>query len=557
MPPKLRAYLESIGLDHQSDENAAWLFYRTLEGEQQIRAQALHDGQDPDDAARAFLGQSADGDAAPQPKPAEQATTPAPPDPADDADDDTPPARQPQASQVDDPHRVLDAERRRVSEIRAIAADLQLDERMLDRAIDSGESVNTFRERALNHLRNRPEPVGAPTGSPFNVNTGRGITGDMRQMALSAGMILRAGLQHTAIPVTQRGDERQAQQERIAELGDQFRSASIIDICRETLALAGRNVAGYGSQQVFRAAVSTAELDHVFTTSINAIVGEGFEAAEDTTRQWVETGEVSDFKTHDDITMGRMSGMAKHPRGGAAPHGTFDDDKETFKVARYSEQFTFDEMDAIDDRFDVLMDTPRMMVEDAAQLQPDLVYAILLANPDMGDTVALFENTNHGNDADLALSSDSLKTVIAKMRTQTHKGRNLNLRPRFLITADALRFTAAQMLNSALITLVGTTERGNANVLSAEGLTLVSDARIDNGVTDPDSGTALSGTASAWYLASARRSIRVVYRRGARTPQVDSWRTSGQDGKWLLGWAIKHDIGAYARDFRGLQRGNE
>ena len=96
----------------------------------------------------------------------------------------------------------------------------------------------------------------------------------------------------------------------------------------------------------------------------------------------------------------------------------------------------------------------------------------------------------------------------------------------------------------------------DVNVLSRQGLQVVTEARIDAvGVTDPSSGTAYTGSATNYFLAAARRTIKVLQRRGTGgMPQLRRQELSA--GQWGLVWDIKHDCGAAAVDYRGLYQGN-
>jgi hypothetical protein len=135
-------------------------------------------------------------------------------------------------------------------------------------------------------------------------------------------------------------------------------------------------------------------------------------------------------------------------------------------------------------------------------------------------------------------------------------GVNLNLMATHVIVPWTLRHTIKELLASVQIVIAGTagsvTERGNMNTLADDGLTAVADARLENGLTDPDSGTALSGSDSTWYLACADvPTIEVAYLRGTgKAPQTRSWVLT--QGEYGMGWDIALDIGAKAMGWRGL-----
>jgi hypothetical protein len=129
--------------------------------------------------------------------------------------------------------------------------------------------------------------------------------------------------------------------------------------------------------------------------------------------------------------------------------------------------------------------------------------------------------------------------------------------PRFLIVPPALVWRAKELLKSASVVIAGDTDtvRGNYNALSEENIVVVPEARLENGVTAPDTGTAHAGSASTWFLAAAAAShtIEFAYLRGTgRAPVVRSFGLT--QGRWGIGWDINHDIGAKALDWRGLAK---
>jgi hypothetical protein len=74
-------------------------------------------------------------------------------------------------------------------------------------------------------------------------------------------------------------------------------------------------------------------------------------------------------------------------------------------------------------------------------------------------------------------------------------------------------------------------------------------------VTDPDSGTAYTGTAVNYFLASRPGlHAKVAYRRGTgRAPVLRSFVLDR--GQWGIGWDVNLDIGVKFIDFRGMFKG--
>jgi hypothetical protein len=329
---------------------------------------------------------------------------------------------------------------------------------------------------------------------------------------------------------------------------------SAVDICAEAIRLDGRQVP-QGRRNVIQAAFSGSALDSVFTSSVSASLLSTYMQSEDTTGGWVSEADVPDFKTNEREMLSKGPDLNLLPRGQTAEHLSHADTEETYKVSRYAKQFVVDEQDIIDDMLGALRETPGEMGDAAARLRPDLVYSILLANATLSDTVALFSAATHANlQTSSALTSATLRDAIESVMTQQDNSVNLNLRPSHLIVPVGLLHDAANLVNSATLLTGSDVQIGSANPIQMHNLTLVSDSRLDNGVTDPKSGAVNAGSATTWYMASAMaRTIEVGYIRGSgRAPELRSFVLS--QGQWGMGWDIKMDIGAKALDYRGFNK---
>lgn len=387
--------------------------------------------------------------------------------------------------------------------------------------------------------------------------------------ALQGAMVLRAGgrLDHPCyqspaaiaigVPSWLRAGINAEQRQRAMEAAHRYADMSAVDICRESVRLDGRDCP-QNRRDIIRAAFSGSALTNIFTTNVNATLLATYMEAGDTTGGWTSSVDVADFKTNERPRLGKGPNLAKLPRGGEADHYSRSDSVESYKIARYAKQFVIDEQDMIDDALGAFADTPREMGLAAARLRPDLVYAILLRNAALGaDSIALFHASHSNLNTTAALASAKLIAAIAALEKQRENGVNLNLKATHLIVPSDLKHTGAELINSSQILLGADDEsvRGNMNTINAiETLTLVSDARLSNGVTDPVDGTSQSGSTSTWYLASSMgHNIEVGYLRGTgRAPQVRSFVLT--QGQWGMGWDINMDIGAKALDYHGMQK---
>ena len=345
--------------------------------------------------------------------------------------------------------------------------------------------------------------------------------------------------------------------QRALEASHRYADLSAVDFCREALRLDGKDVP-QGRRELIQAAFSGSALTNIFTTSVNAVLLSTYMQSSDTTVGWVSERDVADFKTNERHRLAKGPSLAKLPRGGEADHYDRSDLKESYKIARYAKQFVVDEQDIIDDSMDAIQTTPVEMGEAAARLRPDLVYAIIIRNAALdADSVALFHASHSNLNTTAALANATVTTCIGGIENQRESSIYLNLRATHLIVPSELKHSAMQIANSSEV-LWGAddeTQRGNMNPIKAEGLTVISDSRLSNGVTDPVDGASQSGSATTWYMASSMgHNIEVGYLRGTgRAPQVRSWTFSGE-GKYGMGWDVAMDIGAKALDYRGLAK---
>jgi hypothetical protein len=393
---------------------------------------------------------------------------------------------------------------------------------------------------------------------------------DCSLQAMQGAFLLRAGakLDHPAyqtpramflqLPQWLRAGINDAGRNRIMEAAHKYADMSAVDLCREACRLDGKNP-GHGRNATIQAAFSGSSLGNIFTTNVNAILLSSYLEAPDSTIGWCQEQDVADFKTQERPRVDVITGLERLPRGGEADHAQYNDSSESYKVSRYAKQFVVDEQDIIDDSLGALSDTPNRFGSAAARLRPDLVYSVLLANPTLSATSrALFNATDGNLGTSSALAAATLRTAIAAMNNVRENSVNLNLTPSHLIVPPSLRFLAKELIASASIVIAGTagsvTERGSMNSLADEGLTMVSDSRLENGLTDPSSKTAYAGSTSTWYLASTMaHTIEVGYLRGSgRAPRVRSGQLDkGQFGMW---WDVSMDIGVKALDWKGLRR---
>lgn len=470
-----------------------------------------------------------------------------------------------QRSEADIRCEAIEAERKRVKEIREMASD-DVPAELVQRAIDEGWDDGRCSREFLGAVRAARGNVMRETGQA-PAQQSRSHETDCNVRSLAAGLLIASGFDPTKQRMYDSRNKRALGRltEQDADRGHEFSRLSAFDIARECALLdTGRHIRD--PEEAMRAAFSGTSLDRVFTTNVYAELISGWEEEPDTSG-WCQVEDVPNFLSQEDITLRAQAALDKLPRGKTASHATAEDDYETYKIARYAKQFAADEQDFIDDRLNALMQMPREMGAAARRLRPDLVYALILSNPTLTATTgSLFNATaettagGHANQTTAALASAGLKAALTSMRNKRlGTGRNaqtLNIRAQYVIVPPDLEWTLLELLNGGEVRQKGDTDAvyTTLNVFRNQGLIPVVEARLDaTGVTDPSTGTAYTGSATNWFLAAARRTIKVAYLRGTnRQPQLRSYVMD--KGSWGMGWDIKHDIGVAAVDYRGMHK---
>jgi hypothetical protein len=192
---------------------------------------------------------------------------------------------------------------------------------------------------------------------------------------------------------------------------------------------------------------------------------------------------------------------------------------------------------------------PQLLGAAAAQLESDLVWYQILSNPTMGDGVALFHATHKNLPTAAAFSVTSLGVARAQMSKQVGlDGKTvIGVRPSYLIVPVALETKAEQELHSTFYPDAS----DKVATASMRNLQIISEARLDNGITNAAVGTA-SGSATAWYLAStpaAVDTVELAYLEGARGLFTETRYGFDVDGVEIK---ARLDAGAKVIDHRGL-----
>lgn len=341
--------------------------------------------------------------------------------------------------------------------------------------------------------------------------------------------------------------------EKAAPGADELRGYTLVEMARECLRAAGRDYRGSVKEMVGRA-LTASDFPNILANLATKSMQAGWDTASETWPIWTGEGSVSDFKTYYDNGLSEFDDLEEIPDSGEIKFGSFAEKlPETYKIASYGKKFKVTRVMIINDDLNALTSLPAKRTEAANRKVGDIVYAILTGNGNMADGNALFDSTNHANDAisgyRAAPGIASIAEAVKAMKSHKDiKGlRRLNIQPQFFIAPVALEgvsevfFKSEKFADSDTVSTDSSLAATRVNPYAGSVFTRVYEPRLDD--TDTD----------GWYLAGPKgKTVKVVFLNGQKGPILEMI----QPGFSVEGfeYAVVIDVGAYAQDYRGLYR---
>lgn len=436
----------------------------------------------------------------------------------------------------------MQAERQRSADIRtavdAARSTLGTEaDALATRLIDAGVTVDTARAQILDALAeaSRAQSVRGAT----HVTTVRDEQDTLRTR-MSDALVLRNNPNATEFAGTQ-----------IDVAGARnFRGMDLMDMARRCIATAGGNADGLSRREIAMAALNldadarrnagmmgTSDFPAILASTVNRSLRAAYEQAPRTFTGWARQSTNKDFREKSLLQLSGMSQFSKINEGGEYKLATFSDSAEKYSLSKYGAIIAITWEALINDDLSAFSRIPMMIAEEAAALEGDLVYAALVGNPTMADTIALF-HASHGNLAGTAgaISDVTLGAGRAAMRKQTGaNGRVLNLAPEILIVgpdkeAEALKYTSSNFVAAKSVDI---------NPAFNTSLSVIVDNRV---------------TGNQWFLASSPNRVDTV--EYAYLEGENGLFTTRREGFEVDGVEIKarHVFAAKAIDHRGLYK---
>lgn len=429
-----------------------------------------------------------------------------------------------------DTQRAIQEERARIRSITELCGEFGMEARSY---IESGATLDSVREAALEHVRQH----GAPIPANGRVSITESAEDKFRAAAADA-IVMRSGMEL----------------QNPADGARQMMGMTLRDLAIECLTNEGQSGLNRRSSDELYGMLQrqfynpTAAFPAILDNAINKAYVEGHKTVAVTFDQWTKKGTLKDFKTHDNNYLaGPVGEFLEVPEGGELKHDVFGDEKlPTRKLKTYGRQFTLTRQAFINDDIDLVTRIPAKYAASARKTQNKQCYQILVNNPAIYDGTVLFSSA-HSNllAKGTGITKEAVQGMILALQNQTDQfGEATIIRPAIIIVPSGYMFDMYTLFYSPTISTSGNTQAVNPLYRYKDSITVVEDPTIN----------ALCGgfgNVMPWWLLGAKDDtdfIEVDYLNGQEIPTIRRMETPGTLG---FVWDIYLDWGISVMDYRG------
>jgi len=324
----------------------------------------------------------------------------------------------------------------------------------------------------------------------------------------------------------------------------EFRSLSLLDLARDCLALRGeRGVHRMPADRVFEMATrdigpghGTGDFPYLLNTAGARVLQAAYEQAASPLKALAFQRTASDFKALSVLRLGEHPKLEEVAEHGEVKNVTIGEAKETYRLKTYAAIFGITRQALINDDLGAFAQFGQVQGRAAAETEAGLLADLLVSNPAMGDTKALF-HTDHGNLAASGAAIGETTLSAARLAMRTQKGVDgVQLAPavpKTLLVGPAKETEAEKQL--AALNAAQTT---NVNPFAGK-LELAVEPRL---------------TGNGWYVFADPALMPVLeyaYLNGLTGPQIsvrEGWRRLGTE------FRVVHDFGCGVVDYRGAYK---
>lgn len=326
-----------------------------------------------------------------------------------------------------------------------------------------------------------------------------------------------------------------------AEKARHWMGFSLLELGRHCLTQKGYNWRGKNKDEIAFASITTSDLADIVADVANKSLRAAYAVAPQTFKPIARRATAADFKNVNRIQISNAPALLKVNEHGEIERGALYDSNQPYALLTYARIVGITRKTIVNDDLDALTRIPASFGVQAANLESDIVWAIITSNPTMNeDNKALF-HTDHANLAGsgAAIGVDAVGAGRTAMATQRSlEGTLIGTRARYLIVPVGKETLAEQFMDPNRIATATT----NQVPASMRSLMLIAEPRLD------------ADSATAWYLAadpSQIDTIEYAYLEGQEGVYQETRIGFEVDGIELK---ARLDFGAAAIDYRGLYK---
>lgn len=424
-------------------------------------------------------------------------------------------------------------ERERVSGITAAVKAAKLKQEFGEELIVKGVSLADARAKIIEELGKRSE------AEEINPNHGGRVdlTADARDKR-------REKLQN-AIEARACGAKLEA--------GREYAGLTLMELARESLSAEGVKFAGADRMEISAMALGmrverfsnpgyggTTDLPYVLANVMNKSLRAAYAAAPQTWRPIARGTTMTDFKTKYINQLSEMPTPVVVGPSGEYKYVKLTDKRESYALATYGNIIALNRQSIINDDMSAFSRIPTLQGRAVAQLESDIVWALITSNPTMGaDSTALF-HANHGNytSSGTVISQTSLGVMRALMRVQKNVQavEFINVEARHIAVPAALETVALQQTSNQY------TPQQGSNINTFKNLHVIVEPRLD------------AASTTAWYSFADPSQVDVIeyaYLAGQEGIYTETRVGFDVDG---IEMKVRTDFGAQILDWRGAYK---
>ncbi|MEM9388660.1 MAG: ClpP-like prohead protease/major capsid protein fusion protein [Pseudomonadota bacterium] len=338
-------------------------------------------------------------------------------------------------------------------------------------------------------------------------------------------------------------DKRHIAVDRTSE----FTSMGLKEMAKMSLRNAGIPVVGNPMTVIGRAFADTDDFPEILRDAANKSMLVGWDVHPETYQLWTRSMSASDFKRQHMVGAGQLPSLRRLLPNGEYRTVQMDDRGQSAQLETFGEIVPVTRQTIINDDLGAFTETPMKLARAARQLVGDLVYAVLMGNPNMDEDGLPIFDAAHNNVQTAAIPSiDSVSAMRNAMALQTSVGgyARTGARLAFLIGPYALHDRMWELVNSTADPKragaggVDISNSGTANVHRGQ-FDVITDHRFDSMPTE-------------WYGATSQGTdtVAVITLDGNDEPFLDEEVAFHVDG---VTFKVRHDVDAVQLDHRGLQ----